>query len=125
MRKLVLTFAASLFIAACGGSSGGGGKSAVASTTATTVSCVWRADTCDQYTGGIDATFSTNLQITCAEHGTTFAAGTCPSANQVGHCDLGTTAGIANSYYYYSPTYDAASAKADCLGHGVGASWVP
>jgi hypothetical protein len=125
MRKLVLTFATSLFIAACGGSSSDGGTSPVPPTTASTVSCVWKAGTCDQYSGGVDATFSTNLQITCAGHGTAYSTGACPTANQVGHCDLGTTNGLANSYYYYSPTYDAATAQADCLGHGVGATWVP
>lgn len=127
MRNLVFALAASTLVAACGSSNGGSAEAPPAPGTpsAAIVSCDWGIDTCDQYTGAVDATFSTNLKTTCTMHGVAFAAGTCPTANQVGHCDLGTTDGIANSYYYYSPTYDAATAKADCAGHGVGATWVP
>jgi hypothetical protein len=130
MRNFVLALAASTLIAACGNSNGGSADTpapapAPGTPSAAMVSCDWGIGTCDQYTGAVDATFSNNLQITCTAHGVAFATGTCPAANQVGHCDLGTTNGIANSYYYYSPTYDAATAQADCLGHGVGATWVP
>lgn len=127
MRNLVLALTATMLVAACGSSSGGKAEAPPAPGTsgAALVSCDWGIGTCDQYTGAVDATFSSNLQVTCTEHGVGFATGTCPAANQVGHCDLGTTDGIANSYFYYAPTYDPATARSDCEGHGVGATWVP
>jgi len=126
MRTHFLIFVASALFMGCGSSNGGssGGIPATGGSTAI-VSCEWGTGTCDQYSGTIDPFFATSLQTTCNDHGVAFATTTCPAANQVGHCDLGTSSGMANSYFYYAPTYDAATAQADCQGHGVGATWVP
>lgn len=122
MRKLFLALAASVFVVGCSSGSSGGGSPVASSTV---ISCLWGA-TCDQYSGTIDPTFSTNLQTTCGMHGVAYATSACPAANQVaGHCDFGTSNGMSNTYYYYSPTWDSASAQADCQGNVVGATWVP
>jgi hypothetical protein len=90
------------------------------------VSCVWGNGTCDQYAGTIDPTFASNLATTCGMHGVTYATAACPSTNQVaGHCVLANASGMTNSLYYYSPTYDATTAQADCLSAVVGVTWVP
>jgi hypothetical protein len=122
MRNLVLAIAASIFVVGCGSHKNGGSPSPGG---ASTISCLW-GSTCDQYSGTIDPTFATNLQTTCAQHGVAFATAACPTVNQVaGHCNYGTSNGISDSYYYYSPTYDTASAQADCQGNVVGVAWVP
>jgi hypothetical protein len=119
MRKLILAFVTSLVVAGCSNSTNGDSGPAI-------VSCVWGAGTCDQYGGTLDANFAANLETICIEHGVAFAAAACPAASQVpGHCDLGTTGGMTSWYFYYSPTYDATSAQADCEGSVVGVTWVP
>jgi len=121
MRNLVLAFAATILIAACGKSSEPGATAPVS----TTISCFW-GTTCDQYSGTIDSTFAANLETTCQQHGTAFAQSACPAADQVaGHCDFGTSNGMSSSYYYYAPTYDAASAQEDCVSPVIGVQWVP
>ena len=121
MRSLVIAFAATMLISACGKSSDSG----TAAPASTTVSCSWGA-TCDQYSGTVDPTFAANLEMTCNQFGTAFAQSSCPAANQVaGHCDLGTSSGMSNSYFYYAPTFDSASAQADCTSAVVGVTWVP
>jgi hypothetical protein len=130
MRHLAAAFAASILIAACGSSNGGdaGGTAPpppATGGTAATVSCTWSAGTCDQYTGQIDPFFASSLQMTCKTYGTSFASSACAPANRVGACDLGSSSGMANVYVYYAPAYDAASAQADCAGHGVGATFIP
>src|SRR5512133_926362 len=111
MRKLILTLAATALVSGCNSSSGGGTASS-SSSGASTISCQWGADTCDEYGGKIDPTFSSIIQTTCKMHGVAFANAPCPSANQVpGYCDFGTTDGRTSHYLYYSPTYNATSAQ--------------
>jgi hypothetical protein len=125
MRNLVLAIVASVFVVGCGSNTSGSGGSPPTAGAPTAISCVW-GSTCDQYAGTIDPTFAANLQTTCGMHGVAFATTACPSANQLaGHCDFGTSNGLSNAYYYYSPTFDAASAQAECQGIVVGATWVP
>jgi hypothetical protein len=123
MRNLVLAITASFVLFGCG-SSGSGGSPAPQGAS-TVISCFW-GSTCDQYSGTVDPTFASNIQTTCGMHGVAFSASACPTASQVvGHCDFGTSSGVNSSYYYYSPTYDAASAQADCVGNVIGVAWVP
>jgi hypothetical protein len=128
MRTLslaVLPLLASIAIAGCSGggsassSTPNGGANAI-------VSCNWGNGLCDQYAGTIDPTFATNLATTCGMYGVAYATAACPSTNQVaGHCALSNANGATSSLYYYSPTYDATTAQADCLSAVVGVTWVP
>jgi hypothetical protein len=119
MRVLITASVLSLVVAGCNGSTSNGSPPEVGTTI---VSCDW-GGTCDQYSGAIDPTFAANLQTTCATHGVAFATAPCPTASRVpGYCDLGTSSGVANTYFYYAPTYDPTTASAACEGNGV---WVP
>jgi hypothetical protein len=125
MRHLLLALAATAFLVGCSPSSSSSGGSLPPGAAPTLISCFW-GTTCDQYSGTIDPTFAANLQTTCGMHGVAYATAACPTANQVaGHCDYGTSNGMNDAYYYYSPTFDTASAKAECQGIVVGATWVP
>ncbi|MGB8931068.1 MAG: hypothetical protein WCC48_07455 [Anaeromyxobacteraceae bacterium] len=130
MRIPTIAVMASMLVVGCSSSSGGGEGSLPFTGSGVSggaiVSCDWGAGTCDQYSGTIDPTFAANLQTTCSQHGVAFATAACPATNQIaGHCDLATSGGMTNSYFYYSPTYDATTAQADCGGNVVGVTWVP
>lgn len=120
MRTLALAFAASLLVAGCSGTTSDAGG------TTSVVSCDWGTGLCDQYGGTIDPTFAANLQTTCGQHGVAFANAPCPTVNQVaGHCALASSGGMTSSVYYYSPTYDSATAQVECESPVVGVTWVP
>ena len=123
MRTLVLALAATAVITACSNSSPAN-SAAPPVVSKAVVSCDW-GGTCDQYSGA-DPTFATNLEATCKMYGTAFAQADCPTTNQVaGHCQIATSNGTTNDYFYYSPKFDAASAQADCTSAVVGVKWVP
>ena len=123
MPRIILAAVAALALGGCGTKSSAPGAP---QGSAAVASCLWTADTCDQYGGTVDPTFLANLETTCGMHGTAFASGPCPTANQVsGHCQFAAIDGRTDGYYYYAPTYDSASARTDCLSGVIGVTWIP
>lgn len=115
-QHLLPSFLAAVLVAtlaACGGGSGDGNV---------TRSCHFTAlDTCTAITGPASVLDAGGLnQASCESDGGTYVA-SCPTASRVGRCSASASEGgvtVSGTESYYSPTFDATSAQADCASQG-------
>jgi hypothetical protein len=109
----ILAVVVAATLAACGGGGGDGNA---------TRACNFTADAvCSAVTGPaniLDAAGYT--EATCANGSGTYVS-SCPTAGRVGRCSASASEGgvtVTITESYYSPTWDATSAQADCTSQG-------
>lgn len=73
-------------------------------------------DVCVDYTGSSYTTTDGNAAVStaCAGLGGTYSATTCVATGKMGTCTVSSGVATEQKFYYYTPTYDATSAKTLC-----------